>query len=99
MKRHPQAALPVHRPSRLHRTRVEGLRRVEPAHRHPIHRRSAAAVADPQATPEAPANDGEMSPFVITESHPPTVQLRLQHAVFFVEERDHVALLALKPAT
>lgn len=52
-----------------------------------------------QATPEAPAHDGETSPFVITESHPPTVQLRLQHAVFFVEECDHVALVALKPAT
>jgi hypothetical protein len=52
-----------------------------------------------KTTLEAPANDGETSPFVITESHPPTVQLPLQHTVFCVEECDHVALLAVQLVT
>ena len=55
-------------------------------------------VAECSSTDAVP-QDRQPPPLLVRQTDPATVQLRLQHAVFFVEECDHVALLALQPAT
>jgi hypothetical protein len=49
-------------------------------------------------TSEAMPQSTETTAFVITESHPTAVQLRLEDPIFFPQEDDRVALLSLQPA-
>jgi hypothetical protein len=49
-------------------------------------------------TAEAITDRGETPTFVVTQPHPPAVQLRLQYAVLCPEEIDDIALLPFKPA-
>ena len=50
------------------------------------------------AAPESPPQYGEPSALIIVQPEPLAAQLRLERAVLFAEEGDHIALLALEPA-
>jgi hypothetical protein len=41
---------------------------------------------------------GEASPLGVIEMQAPPFQSRVQHAILFLQERDHVLLLARQPA-
>jgi hypothetical protein len=50
-----------------------------------------------RATSETLADHGETAPFIIAQSQPSTVELRLEHAILFAEELNDVELLPIKP--
>ena len=50
------------------------------------------------AASEALPQHREPSALVIVQPEPPAAQLRLEGAVLFAEEGDHIALLAIKPS-
>jgi hypothetical protein len=56
-------------------------------------RRDLLQHAASQALPQHP----ETSALIVVESELPGAQLRLQHAILFAKERDHITLLDLEP--